>query len=222
MLHIEGAEAIDHDLNDLELFYQAGLRSLGLVWSRPNIFGTGVPFERPGNPDTGSGLTPAGLRLVKRCNELGIAVDLAHLNAKGFWDAARVSSAPLIVSHTAAYEMAPSARNLTDRQLHAVAESDGIVGLTLHVADLRPDGKYEPKRGLEYFCEHLSHIIELIGIDHVGLGSDFDGACMPDRVPEVSKLPNLLKALREMELSSEEIEKFAYKNWWRVLRKTWK
>ncbi|MDO5296494.1 MAG: dipeptidase [bacterium] len=221
VLHIEGAEAIDFELNNLELYYQSGLRSLGLVWSRPNIFGNGVPFERPGNPDSGFGLTPAGRRLVKRCNELGIIVDLAHLNEKGFWDAAKVSAAPLVVSHSAAYAMAPSARNLTDQQLQAIAESNGIVGLTLHVADLRPDGRYDPHLGLAYFMEHLSHIAERIGIEHVGLGSDFDGACMPEELPEVGSLPNLLKALQDAEFSGGDIEKFAYKNWLRVIRDTW-
>ncbi|MBQ7567377.1 dipeptidase [bacterium] len=221
VLHIEGAEAIDFELNSLELYYQAGLRSLGLVWSRPNIFGNGVPFERPGNPDCGFGLTPAGRRLVRRCNELGIIVDMAHLNEKGFWDVAKASAAPLVVSHSASYSMAPSARNLTDAQLRAIADSDGIVGITLHVADLRPDGQYNPRRGLEYFMEHLSHIAEIIGIDHVGLGSDFDGACMPEELPEVSKLPKLLDAMREAGLSEDDIEKFAYRNWLRVIRQTW-
>ena len=222
VMHIEGAEAIDFELNILEMYYQAGLRSLGLVWSRPNLFGTGVPFERPGNPDTGAGLTPAGRRLVKRCNELGIVVDMSHLNEKGFWDVAALSAAPLVVSHTAAYAMAPSARNLTDRQLRAVAKSHGIVGLTLHVADLRPDGQYKSARGIDYFMEHLNHIVERIGIDHVGLGSDFDGACMPDELTEVSQLPNLLNALQDNGFSTADIEKFAYKNWLRVLKDTWR
>lgn len=221
VLHIEGAEAIDFELNSLELYYRAGLRSLGLVWSRPNIFGCGVPFERPGHPDSGFGLTPAGRRLVKRCNELGIIVDVAHLNEKGFWDVAKVSAAPLVASHSAAYAMAPSARNLSDAQLQAIADSHGIVGITLHVADLRPDGRYDPHLGLAYFMEHLSHIVERIGIDHVGLGSDFDGACMPEEIPDVSKLPALLQALKDAEYSGEDIEKFAYKNWLRVIRETW-
>ncbi len=222
VLHMEGAETIDPELNRLEIFYGAGLRSLGLVWSRPNLFGTGVPFERPGHPDTGNGLTPAGKRLVKRCNELGIVVDMAHLNERGFWDVAKLSSAPLVVSHSASYAMAPSARNLTDEQLAAVAASHGIVGLTLHVADLRPDGRYEPRLGLDYFVEHFRHIVERIGIDHIGLGSDFDGACMPDTLSEVSQLPNLTQALEEAGFSAEEIEKFAYRNWLRVLKATWR
>lgn len=91
--HIEGAEAIDADLNALETLYQAGLRSVGIVWSRTNIFASGVPFAFPSSPDTGPGLTEAGKRLVKACNELGILIDLSHLNEKGFWDVEKLSNA---------------------------------------------------------------------------------------------------------------------------------
>ena len=94
IFHIEGAEAIDPDLKALDLLHRAGLRSLGLVWSRDNAFGHGVPFRFPSSPDTGPGLTEAGKALVRRCNELGIMVDLSHLNEKGFWDVAKTSSAP--------------------------------------------------------------------------------------------------------------------------------
>src|SRR5262249_1297258 len=80
LLHFEGAEAIDTDLGALEVFYKAGLRSLGPVWSRANAFGEGVPFRFPCSPDTGPGLTDAGRALVSRCNSLGIMVDLSHIN----------------------------------------------------------------------------------------------------------------------------------------------
>ena len=92
VVHIEGAEAIDGDLNFLEVLYAAGLRSLGPVWSRNNIFGHGVPFRFPSSPDTGEGLTDAGERLVRACNEMKILVDLSHINEKGFWDIARLST----------------------------------------------------------------------------------------------------------------------------------
>ncbi len=100
VLHIEGAEPIDRDFRMLEVLYEAGLRSLGLVWSRPNIFGHGVPFRFPSTPDTGPGLTDEGRALVKACNELGIMVDLSHLNEKGFWDVAELSTAPLVATHS--------------------------------------------------------------------------------------------------------------------------
>ncbi|MEY8840506.1 dipeptidase, partial [Cribrihabitans sp. XS_ASV171] len=115
IFHIEGAEAIDPDLHMLDVFHAAGLRSLGPVWSRPTLYGHGVPFRFPSGPDTGAGLTDLGLRLVRRCNELGIMLDLSHLNEAGFWDVARQSSAPLVASHSNAHAICPHSRNLTDR-----------------------------------------------------------------------------------------------------------
>src|SRR5687767_572392 len=105
VLHIEGAEPIDRDFKMLEVLHAAGLRSLGPVWSRPNIFGHGVPFRFPSSPDTGSGLTDDGKALVKACNELRIVIDLSHLNEQGFWDVAGLSDAPLVASHSNAHAL---------------------------------------------------------------------------------------------------------------------
>ncbi len=148
ILHFEGAEMIDPQLNALEVFYRAGLRSLGLAWSRPNAFSEGVPFGFPNSPDTGPGLTTAGKDLVKRCNELGIMIDLSHLNEKGFWDVAKHSNAPLVATHSNAHKLTPSPRNLTDRQLDAIRDSDGIVGVNFAVAFTRKDGKRDPNTPL--------------------------------------------------------------------------
>ena len=123
VLHLEGAEAIDADLDGLARLHSRGLRSLGPVWSRNNIFGHGVPFAYPMSPDTGPGLTDAGVALVKRCNELGILIDLAHITEKGFWDIAKVTDQPLIASHSNVHALTPVARNLTDKQLDAIKES---------------------------------------------------------------------------------------------------
>jgi membrane dipeptidase len=124
----------------LDLLYAAGLRSLGIVWSRPNAFGHGVPFKFPSSPDTGPGLTEAGRELVRACNERRILIDLSHLNEKGFWDVAGLSTAPLVATHSNAHSVCPHARNLTDRQLDAIRESGGMVGLNFATAFLRPDG----------------------------------------------------------------------------------
>src|SRR5438093_6607885 len=140
ILHFEGAEALDPELDALEVFYQAGLRSLGLVWSRPNAFGHGVPFKFPHSPDTGPGLTDAGRELVRACNRLGIMIDLSHINEQGFWDVAALSDAPLVATHSNAHTLCPTTRNLTDKQLDAIRESVGIVGLNFAVTDLGEDG----------------------------------------------------------------------------------
>ena len=107
VLHIEGAEAIDPELEALEVFYAAGLRSLGPVWSRPNVFGHGVPFRFPSSPDTGPGLTDAGKELVRACNRLRIMLDLTHLNEAGFWDVAALTDAPLVATHSNVHALCP-------------------------------------------------------------------------------------------------------------------
>src|SRR3954451_891255 len=113
VLHLEGAEAIDPELEALDQWYSAGLRSLGPVWSRPNAFGYGVPFGFPSTPDIGPVLTDAGKALIGRCAELGILVDLSHLNEAGFWDAARLEAGPLGASHSGVHALCAASRNLT-------------------------------------------------------------------------------------------------------------
>ena len=179
ILHMEGAEAIDPELDTLEVWYAAGLRSVGIVWSRPNAFGHGVPFRFPSSPDTGDGLTPAGIALVRRCAELGIAIDLSHLNAAGFWDVARTLDGPLIASHSCVHALCPSARNLTDDQLDAIAASGGLVGICFAVDFLRADGADDADTPLARIAEHARYVADRCGVDHVALGSDFDGATMP-------------------------------------------
>jgi membrane dipeptidase len=226
ILHFEGAEAIDTDFNALEVFYQAGLRSLGIVWSRPTAFGNGVPFKFPHSPDTGDGLSDAGKALVKACNELGIMLDLSHLNEKGFWDVAKISDAPLVATHSNVHALCQTPRNLIDKQLDAIKESDGMVGLNFAVTFLREDGgkDVEDKTDtpLEVMVRHIDYLVERIGIDRVGMGSDFDGTQVPREIGDVTGLPKLFDALKNAGYDDESLEKIAYKNWMRVLRKTWK
>ena len=222
ILHLEGAEAIGADLVALPILHLLGLRSIGIVWSRPNVYAEGVPFCYPSSPDTGPGLTEPGHRLVRACNELGIMVDLAHLNERGFWDVAEISQAPLVSSHTAAHVLTPTARNLTDAQLDAVGDSGGVVGVILNVVDLSENSRSDPGMPIERWVAHVDHIAARIGRDHVALGSDFDGATMPAAVPDAAAIPRLLGALRDAGWSEEDLRAFAHGNWLRVLRATWK
>lgn len=222
ILHFEGAEAIDPELDALEVFYQAGLRSLGIVWSRPNAFGHGVPFKFPHSPDTGPGLTDAGRELVRACNRLGIMLDLSHLNERGFWDVARLSNAPLVATHSNVHAICPSTRNLTDKQLTVIKESEGMVGLTFEVANLREDGHNDPHTPLEVLVRHIDYLVERLGIDCVGFGSDFDGGItLPQEMGDVTGLPKLLIALRQHGYDDIALRKLAHENWIRVLRRTW-
>jgi membrane dipeptidase len=221
ILHFEGAEAIDTDLDDLEEYYAAGLRSLGIVWSRPNLFGHGVQFRYPSTPDTGPGLTGAGEELVRACNSLGIIVDVSHLTEKGFWDVARVSRHPLVATHSNAHALCPSSRNLTDDQLRAIADSGGLVGINFCVSDLRPDGQDDEDTPLECIYEQIDYIANLIGLDHVALGSDFEGAPMPRELSDVGQLADLLEGLSERGFDEDELTQIAHGNWLRIIGDTW-
>ena len=221
VLHLEGAEPIGPELDELAVLHAAGMRSLGLVWSRPNAFATGVPFEFPGSPDQGPGLTPAGRDLVRACGELRILVDVSHLNARGFWDVAELSGAPLVASHAGAHALCPSPRNLDDDQLRAIGESGGLVGINFHVGFLRADGADDPDTPLSTIAAHAAHVAELAGVDAVALGSDFDGATMPAPLGDVTGLPRVLDELRAAGFGEADVEKVAHGNWRRVLEATW-
>jgi membrane dipeptidase len=221
VLHMEGAEAIDEGCDALHLFHAMGLRSLGPVWSRPNIFGEGVPFAFPSGPDTGAGLTAAGRRLVKECNALRILIDLSHLNEKGFEDVARLSDAPLVATHSNAHAVTPSSRNLTDRQLDMIRDTGGMVGLNFATVFLREDGRRDPAIGWEPLLRHLDHLIGRLGEGHVGFGSDFDGATVPEGITDVAGLRALLQALRRHGYDEALIARLAWSNWMDVLRRVW-
>jgi membrane dipeptidase len=222
ILHFEGADPIDTNLDALEVFYRAGLRSLGLVWSRPNAFASGVPFAFPHSPDTGPGLTDAGRELVHACNRLGIMLDLSHLNEQGFWDVAKLTDAPLVATHSNVHALCPTPRNLTDKQLDAIKESDGMVGLNFAVSFLRVDGRRDANTPLATMVEHIDYLVERLGIERVGFGSDFDGATIPREIGDVSGLPHLVDALRAAGYDEASLRKLAHENWLRVLRKSWK
>ena len=221
VLHVEGAEAIDSEFHMLDLLHAAGLRSLGPVWSRPNLFGDGVPFRFPSGPDIGGGLTELGRDLVRRCNRLKILVDLSHLTEQGFWDIAKVTDAPLVASHSNAHAVCAHSRNLTDRQLAAIRESGGLAGVNLATGFLRPDGRRDPNTPLDDVIAHVDHLVEHLGIDGVGIGSDFDGATVPAAIGDAAGLPNLIDALRRRGYDDGSLRKIAHENWLRVLERTW-
>jgi membrane dipeptidase len=218
ILHLEGAEPLDPTLRDLDAWVERGVRSIGIVWSRPNAFGHRVPFRFPGGPADGPGLTDAGRDLVRACNERGVLVDLAHLNERGFYDVAALSDAPLVVTHAGAHAIAPQPRNLTDAQLDAIGDSEGLVGIFFDVVMTRSDGDLIFDTPLDVVAEHIDYVAERIGIDHVALGSDFDGCFPPAALGDATKTQDLLGVLG---WDDDELAKLAHGNWVRVLRATW-
>ncbi|MBM7324717.1 dipeptidase [Agrobacterium sp. S2] len=220
VVHLEGADAIDEDLQFLEILYGCGLRSLGPVWSRNNIFGFGVPFHFPASPDLGPGLTRAGERLVTACNRMKILIDLSHITEKGFWDVARLSTAPLVATHSNAHVLCPSPRNLTDKQLDAIRDTGGLVGLNFATCFLREDGEMRTDTPIDLLIEQLDYLLEKVGEDHVGLGSDFDGAAVPDAIGSSAGLPVLMDSLRTKGYSDTLLRKIGSENWLSVLART--
>jgi membrane dipeptidase len=159
---------------------------------------------------------------VRRCAQLGIVVDLSHLNEAGFWDVARLDPGPLVASHSGVHALCPTSRNLTDAQLDAIGRSDGVVGIVFAVAFLRPDFADDPDTPLELIVDHARHVRDRIGPRHVALGSDFDGATIPTALGDAAGLPRLVDAFRAGGFTAEEVEALAWRNWRRVLAAWWR
>lgn len=221
VLHMEGAEAIDEDFHALDVLYEAGLRSIGPVWSRPTVFGEGVPFRFPAGPDIGGGLTSLGKSLVRRCNQKRILIDLSHMNEAGFNDVALLSEHPLVATHSNVHALCAQPRNLTDRQLAVIAESGGVVGLNFATAFLGEDGQMRPDTPVETMLRHLDHLIEELGEEGVALGSDFDGAVVPEIIGDVGGLPALQTAMVQHGYGSVLMARLCHENWLNVLERTW-
>ena len=212
VLHLEGADPIDPDLYVLDALYAQGLRSLGIVWSRYTVFGEGVPFEANRDGDTGAGLTDLGKALVARCKELGIIIDTSHLTMRGFWDVAETGGA-LLATHSNAYSICKVTRNLTDAQLNAIGETKGMVGLNFGTLFLSDKGWSTGRADVSDMIRQLDHMIEKAGEDHVGMGSDFDGAPMPDGINSAADLPNLVAVMRRADYGEVLIAKLLRDNW---------
>ncbi len=216
ILHYEGAEAIDPNFAVLRLSYELGLRSLGLVWSRPTIFAEGV-----GPQNTGKGLTGLGRELVQQCNEMGILVDVSHLNEPGFWDVIESSSKPFVASHSNARAICDHERNLTDRQIKALAEKGGLMGINYATGFLVKGAQGSSDVPLSALVDHIDHIVNLVGIDYVALGSDYDGAGVPAALKDAAHDWAIVEELVRRGYDEDSIAKICRDNWLRVLKEVW-
>ncbi|MCK5915567.1 MAG: membrane dipeptidase, partial [Deltaproteobacteria bacterium] len=167
-LSLEGADPIQNDLGLLKIFYELGVRGLGLTWSRRNYAADGAFFTETREGRKG-GLTPFGIELIEKAEELGMFIDVSHLNDEGFWDLIDVATQPIIASHSNCRALASSMRNLTDEQIKAIAGKGGVVGMNAIDVFIRDA---EPAVTVSHFIDHVEHIVNLVGVNHVGLGFD--------------------------------------------------
>ena len=219
IIHFEGADPISYSLKELRVFYEAGLRSLGITWSRPTIFGYGVMFRGP-QPE--KGLTDAGFALVEECNRLGILLDVSHLNPAGFWDLAKATQRPFVATHSSVKAISPHVRNLDDDQIKMIAEKDGTIGINFANSFLRPDMGREDDTPLELVVSHFEHIIDLVGDRHVSFGSDYDGTGVPRELYDAAQLPVILREFKRRGWSDDLIERVCNGNFRRVLGEVWR
>lgn len=210
ILGMEGAEGLEGDLALLRVYYRLGLRLLTVTWSRRNHAADGVSELR-----TGSGLTEFGVKLVDECNRLGVLLDISHLAPAGVRDVLEISRQPVVASHSNAYALCPHPRNLTDEQLHALAKTGGLVAVTFVPYFLKAGGE---GACLTDVLDHIDHIVRTIGIEHVGIGSDFDGVSggMPIGLEDATCFPALSRALLERGYSRDDVALILGGNWLRV------
>jgi membrane dipeptidase len=210
VLSIEnGGDALARDIRVLDEFYRQGVRMVGLTWNSSNPMGDGALGRDH------SGLTDLGRAVLRRMEELGIIVDVSHLSEAAFWDAVRATRGPLVASHSNAAALRPHPRNLTDEQLRAIAARGGVVGVNFYP-------EFLGEATLERVLDHIDHMVKVMGIDHVALGSDFDGIPQTPRgLEDVSRLPNLTAGLLRRGYTTEQIHKILGANALRVFRQVW-
>ncbi len=211
ILGIEGGHALEGSLDNIEAFQKRGVRVITLTWNNANEFADSC-LE-----DTGRGLTQLGVRAVALMNRLGIIVDLSHSAPKTFYHVLEKSTAPVICSHSACRALCDHPRNLTDEQLKALAQAEGVIGIVFLPAFLRPEP--EPT-SLEDVLDHIEHAVEVAGIDSVALGSDFDGFGQgPAGLEDATKIPAIAEGLRARGFSDPDIRKVQGENFLRVWQK---
>src|SRR5436190_23955457 len=231
LITMEGVEPIGVDLNLLRIFFELGVRLIGLTHARGNAAGSGGVFAASGS--SRDGLTSFGREVVQECDSLGIILDLAHINPAGFEEIFAQTTKPLIVSHTNARRFHDIERNISDEQIRMIGARRGVIGINAILVSPRKE-----EATLDRYVEHMEHVIGLIGIDCVGIGFDFfeflyrqwsesekqDFAsrlttphCIPD-LTNHAHARNLTLKLIERGFSDEQIAKILFGNWMRIFQ----
>jgi membrane dipeptidase len=220
VLSIEGAYSLDEE-NGIELLHQyhdLGVRAIALTWNHSNVLGEGVNGAYMDGLPSKGGLTGFGKEVVREMNRLGIIIDVSHMNEETFWDVLETSDAPVIASHSGVYTLRNHGRNLKDDQIRAIAKGGGVVQVVFFPEFLAAS---EAGGGVETIADHIEYIVRLVGAEHVGIGSDFDGATMPEDLKDASMIPRLESELEGRNFSRDDIEKIMGKNTMRVMEKVW-
>ncbi len=219
MMGVEGGHMIDNDLEKLDILFQRGVRYMTLTWNNSTPWASSAAEETSNKiPKEKRGLTDFGKQIVQKMNQLGMMVDLSHVGEQTFWDAMKIVNKPVLVSHSSVYHFAPVPRNLKDEQIDAIGKNGGVICVNFFSGFL--DSTFDKKSArppLSLLIDHIDYIVHRIGIDHVGLGSDFDGiSSTPMQLDGVQDFPNLTTALLERGYSKKDIRKILGKNVMRV------
>lgn len=223
LIGLEGLKSIGEDVDMIDEFYKFGARHAGLTWNEQNDLATGA------KADENRGLTDKGREAVKRIEKLGMILDVSHLNDKSFWDLMGVATGPVVASHSNCRAICNHKRNLLDDQLKVISETGGIVGINSFNELVHLD---EKEQTVEMLVKHLSRMVDVMGIDHVGFGFDFCEFLQGDALSsfssqsnpytigleDASQVPNVITEMKRVGFNQEEIEKIAYKNWHRVIK----
>jgi membrane dipeptidase len=217
LIGIEGGHAVQDNLANLQKFYGRGVRYMTLTHTNTNNWADSSGDINDASVTHHNGLTPFGKDVVREMNKLGMMVDISHVADKTFFDALEVSSAPLIASHSSCRALSNNPRNMTDQMITALAQKGGVIQVNFYCNFLT--NEKPPRATLEDVVAHIDHIKQLAGIEAIGIGSDFDGIdCVPNGLEDVSKFPNLTRALLQHGYSADEIRKIYGGNFLRVMR----
>lgn len=216
VISIEGGEALEGELGVLRLLHKLGVRSLTLTHFARNELGDGS------RDDGGSHLTEFGVEVVEEMEKLGMLVDVSHINETGFWDVMDLVKKPVIASHSNCKALSDHHRNLTDAQIEAISDKDGVINLSFCGAFIKPGVNSREdimKVSIDDWLDHVDHVVNLVGSNHLGLGSDFDGGCGFPGMDDISKMPMITKGLVAKGYSDEDITKILGGNNLRVFKK---
>lgn len=229
VLSFEGVEPLMGDMRLLKIFHSLGVRGIGLVWSRRNEAGEGCTFH-PVEAGSEGGLSAFGLSLVRHAEELGMFIDVSHLNDSGFWNVMEIARGPVIASHSNCRSLCDHPRNLTDEQIKAIAGKNGVIGINALSAFVLPSA-VERKASVDDLVSHVDHMASLVGTDHIGIGFDFDGKFLDytgmgkaidvyDVIDGHRETPLFISCLRKRGYSELDIRKIVGGNFMRVLENT--